>query len=254
MCNDDMFNTAGLGELSDLFSSDTEPQLDHIFEAKPAEPKQEEQRPVWKQPDIATIDLGYTETWHDIIDISVPLHAVPSVLIMPRVPLPLHHRSPRRILSEIDPDWWVRTRKRVYDVQGRHCAVCGIHEYYQKGYRKSLEAHELYTIDYRTGTMTLLGIVPLCSFCHRYVHYGLLSHWHDTGQIAEKTYYEILGHGNAICKAFNLPQKNLDPEVDDNIFHVPWKEWHLDLVIEGKVQSFYSLYEDQDELEASYGN
>ena len=49
-----------------------------------------------------------------------------------------------------------------------------------------------------------------------------------------------------------MPQKNLDPTVDDNIYHLGWNAFHLDLTIEGEEKSFYSLYKDEEDLKAHY--
>lgn len=191
--------------------------------------------------------------WHDIIDIKVPLFIDPSILLGKRVPLPLHGRNPRSILTELDEDWWNRTRKKVYESQDRHCACCGTPQAKQKGWiTNQLDAHEVYDIDWKTGEVRLAYIVPLCKYCHNYVHFGRLTAQKDSGKIQEKTFYSIISHGNSILKANNLPMKNLDASVDDNVYCVPWNEWHLTLTVEGEDKSYYSLFKDKEELEAHY--
>lgn len=197
-------------------------------------------------------DKKYLE-WHDLIDIRVPLFKDPSILLKPRVIEPLHHRNPRSILTELDEDWWNRTRKKVYAAQDYHCACCGVHQDHQIGWvRGQLDAHELYNIDYKTGRVTLEAIVPLCKACHNYCHYGRLFAQRDAGKIQDKTFYSIISHGNTILKKAGLPQKNLDPTVNDNVYNIPWSSWHLDLTIEGEEKSFYSLYKDEADLKAHY--
>ena len=197
-------------------------------------------------------DKKYLE-WHDLIDIRVPLFIDPSILLKPRVIEPLHHRNPRSILTELDDDWWNRTRKKVYAAQDYHCACCGVHQDHQSGWiRGQLDAHELYNIDYKTGKVALEAIVPLCKYCHSYIHFGRLFAQRDAGKIQDKTFYSIISHGNTILSKAGLPQKNLDPTVDDNVYNIPWGSWHLDLTIDGEEQSFYSLYKDEADLKAHY--
>lgn len=191
--------------------------------------------------------------WHDIIDIKVPLFTDPSILLKPRVPTPLHHRNPRSILTEIDPEWWDRTRRKVYASNDFHCACCGIHQDQQRGWiRGQLDAHELYSIDYKTGEMRLEAIIPCCKFCHNSIHFGRLTAQRDSGKIQEKTFYSIIQYANTILKNAGLPQKNWDATVNDNIYDIPWEQWRLVLTIEGEDKSFYSLYKDQADLESHY--
>lgn len=191
--------------------------------------------------------------WHDLIDVKVPLFVDPSILLRPRVVLPLHHQNPRNILTKIDEDWWNRTRQKVYAAQDYHCACCGIHQSQQSGWvRNQLDAHELYHTDYKTGRVTLEAIVPLCKYCHNFCHFGRLFAQRDAGKIQDKTFYAIISHGNSVLEKAKLPRKNLDPNVDDNIYNIPWEQWRLVLTIEGEEQSFYSLYKDKADLEAHY--
>lgn len=207
--------------------------------------------PIYAQQ-VKEEDKKYLE-WHDIIDIKVPLFTDPSLLLCPRVPLPLHGRNPRSILTEIDEDWWNRTRQKVYESQNRHCACCGVHQSEQLGWtRNQLDAHELYDINYQTGEMQLKAIAPLCKWCHNYIHFGRLTAQYEAGKIQEQTFHSIISHGNTILKKAGLPQKNLDASVDDNKYQVPWENWHLTLTIEGEAKEFYSLFKDENELNEYY--
>lgn len=191
--------------------------------------------------------------WVDIIPVKVPLFKNPELLLGSRVPTPLHYRNPRSIITEIDEDWWNRTRAKVYESQDRHCACCGVHQDQQKGWvRGQLDAHEVYDIDWTTGAVRLKEIVPLCKFCHNAIHFGRLTAQLQSGKIQEKTYYSIVQHANTILKNAGLPQKNWNVEVNDNIHDIPWEQWRLILNINGTDQEFYSLYKNQEELEASY--
>ena len=191
--------------------------------------------------------------WHDLIDIRVPLFDDPSILLTKRIPQPLHHRNPRSILTEIDADWWDRTRRRVYCSSGDHCRCCGVHKTDQLGWSKNIDAHELYDINYQTGEMRLKAIVPLCaSGCHAGVHFGRLTAQYEAGKIQPRTYYQTISYCNTVLDKANLPAKNWDATVNDNIYNIPWSSWHLTLVIDGKEQKFYSLYKDQADLESHY--
>ena len=191
--------------------------------------------------------------WHDLIDIRVPLFDDPSILHTKRIPLPMHHQAPRNILGAIDQYWWDRTRKRVYLSSGDHCRCCGAHKSEQPGWSKNIDAHELYDINYQTGEMKLKAIVPLCaSGCHAGIHFGRLTAKYESGEIQPKTYYQTISYCNTVLAKAGLPPKNWDATVQDNIYSVPWNQWHLTLVIEGKEQKFYSLYKDQKDLEAHY--
>lgn len=191
--------------------------------------------------------------WHDLIDIRVPLFNDPSILLTPRVPTPLHHRNPRSILTEIDPEWWDRTRRRVYSSSEDHCRCCGVHKKDQMGWVKNIDAHELYDIDYRTGEMRLKAIVPLCaSNCHAGIHFGRLTAQYESGKIQPKTYYQVISHCNTVLAKAGLPPKNWDVNVNDNIYNVEWDKWCLILNIEGRERRFYSLYKDQADLESHY--
>lgn len=202
---------------------------------------------------IIEIDGKKYLTWHDLIDIKVPLFNEPETLLGSRVPLPLWGVNPRSILTKIDKDWWTRTRQRVYESSSNYCRACGKHKSEQIGYPKNIDAHEVYDIDWKTGRVTLKEIIPLCSSgCHPYIHFGRLFAQRDAGKIQDKTFYSVISHGNTILKKAGLPQKNLDPTVDDNVYHLDWNAFHLDLTIEGEEKSFYSLYKDEEELKAHY--
>lgn len=188
------------------------------------------------------------EEWHDLIDIKVPLGINPEILLCPRVIKPLWHQNPRSILTQIDKDWWDRTRQKVYASNNFHCCCCGVHKLDQRGPVKYLDAHEYYDINYQTGEVRLKYILALCRYCHSYIHFGRLFNEYESGNIEEKEFYAILSHGNTLLQNNNLPPKNLDPDIDDNIYHLDWDVWNLTLTIEGEEKKFYSLYKNEEEL------
>ena len=94
----------------------------------------------------------------------------PELLQHPVIPPPLHGLAPRTVLGQ---KWWDATRKEAYAKNNDCCWACGIHKS-ESWYRKYLEAHESYTIDYDNQIVTLNEIVGLCHSCHNFIHIGRL--------------------------------------------------------------------------------
>lgn len=202
---------------------------------------------------IVEIDGKRYVQWHDLIDIRVPLFTDANLLHSKRVVLPLHGRAPRAILTQIDKDWWDRTRKRVYEIPGRHCHCCGVHQSQQAGYVKNqMDCHEVYAVNYELGESTIAYFTCLCKMCHSGIHFGRLTAQRDSGKIQEKSFYAVVSHCNSVLRRAELPLKNWDTAVDDNIYKIPWDKWHLSLVINGEKKDFYSLYKNEEELNAAY--
>ena len=120
-------------------------------------------------------------------------------------------------------EWWDKIRKEVYASTGFHCAACGVHQSAAQ-YKKWLEAHEFYDFDYEKGTATLKEIVPLCHFCHSYIHSGYLNVRYSKGEITRDIYQSILVHGRKLTKDLKRPQI---PGVV-----AAWSDWRL--IFEGK--------------------
>ena len=144
----------------------------------------------------------------------------PELLLHPNIPKPLHGLSPRTIMGQ---EWWDKIRKEVYASTGFHCAACGVHQSAAQ-YKKWLEAHEFYDFDYEKGTATLKEIVPLCHFCHSYIHSGYLNVRYSKGEITRDIYQSILVHGRKLTKDLKRPQI---PGVV-----AAWSDWRL--IFEGK--------------------
>lgn len=124
----------------------------------------------------------------------------PELLLGDNIPRPLHGMAPRIVLGR---SWWDKTRKTSYQSTGYRCLACGIHKTKAKN-KKWLEGHEVYRIDYRKGRMTYVETVPLCHFCHNFIHDGRLLWLLETKQIAQSKYRDIIQHGQAILRKYNL--------------------------------------------------
>lgn len=147
----------------------------------------------------------------------------PEVLLCPNVPKPMHGVAPRVILGQT---WWDQTRDQAYRSTAFHCIACGVY----KGdalFRKWMEGHELYDIDYLLGRMTYLEAIPLCHACHNFIHDGRLQALLDKGEIHQAKYVQIIQHGNRVLRMAGLrkPEPYAGPCAD-------WADWRL--VLEGK--------------------
>lgn len=89
---------------------------------------------------------------------------------------------------------WDVKRREVYQSTQFHCAACGVHKSEAKKHQW-LEAHELFDIDYSAGKATLIEIVPLCHFCHAFIHSGLTRVRARNGKITASEVRAIMRHG-----------------------------------------------------------
>ena len=115
----------------------------------------------------------------------------PVILQHPNIPKPLHGVNPRTIFGE---EWWNKTRKDAYASNNYHCFACGVHKSQAKKY-KWLEAHEFWDINEHTGICEVKEIVPLCHYCHKFIHSGKLQMDLLKGKKSIDECIEILEHG-----------------------------------------------------------
>jgi len=126
----------------------------------------------------------------------------PELLLLPNIPKPMHGLAPRVVLGK---EWWDRERTEAAVKTGNRCAACGASRWSLKP--QMLEGHEVYAIDYCKGTMTYVECVPLCHFCHMFIHSGLLEVLESQGQITLAQRKMILQHGQRILRRANLRKK-----------------------------------------------
>lgn len=123
----------------------------------------------------------------------------PEVLMHPNIPKPLHEVNPRNIMGK---ERWDVVRQEAYRSTDFHCIACGVHKQDAKG-PKWLEAHEFYNIDYAAGRVEIDRIIPLCHFCHNFIHSGRL-YMIMGEQKTEEEVIEILEHGFKILSKHGL--------------------------------------------------
>ncbi len=149
--------------------------------------------------------------------------ARPELLLCPTVPQPLHTTAPRAILG---PQWWDATRQAAYLSTGHRCAACGVPKHLAPGH-KWLEGHEVYAIDYTLGRATYVETVPLCHYCHGYIHRGRLDAMLEQGEISQAKYIAIVQHGDAVLRTAKLIKPSQHGGGD-----IAWVKWRM--VIDGK--------------------
>lgn len=158
-----------------------------------------------------------------------PLRLRPEILLCPNVPKPMHGVAPRVVLGE---KWWRETRQAAYKSTSYHCLACGVYKMDAK-HRQWMEGHELYSIDYAKGRAVYLETVPLCHFCHNYIHDGRLQALLDKGQITHSKYASIIQHGDAVLLRAGLVkprhserESRIELEIQEGRV-APWGDWRM---------------------------
>lgn len=174
----------------------------------------------------------------------------PEVLLQPNLVKPLHGVNPRTILGR---KWWDKTRKEAYASTGFCCLACGIHKDLAKG-RAWLEAHESYETNYQTGRVVYIEALPLCHFCHNYIHSGRLRMLLQKGEIHHAKYVSIIQHGDQVLfeaglsKVSQQQQEEALVKLERQGKVAAWSSWRL--VIDGK--EYEPLYKSYAEWEQSF--
>ena len=153
----------------------------------------------------------------------------PEVLLCDNVPKPMHGVAPRVVLGD---KWWNATRKTTYKSTLYHCVACGVHKSKARG-RQWLEAHELYKIDYKKGLMIYLESIPLCHFCHNYIHDGRMISLMAKDKFHYGKYKYIIRHGDRVLSNSGLKRLTYKEREDINIDRIlnnemaEWSKWRL---------------------------
>jgi len=163
----------------------------------------------------------------------------PKILLCPRIPDPMHGTAPRVVLGK---RWWDKTRKKAYASTNYHCQACGVHKYRAEKHQW-LEAHELYDTDYLAGRLTYIEAVPLCHYCHNYIHTGRLTALLEKGEVTQEDFDAVMSHGDRVLAESGLvkPPLHSGPMAD-------WSDWKL--VIDGK--EYPQRYKTKEEWEQAY--
>ncbi len=146
----------------------------------------------------------------------------PEVLLCNQTVKPLHGVVPRIILGQ---EWWDKTRQAAYASTDFHCIACGVYKRDAEE-KPFLEGHEMYETDYAAGRSVYVECVPLCHWCHAFIHDGRLKMLRDKGEITQTKYDQVLAHGKRILKLNGLKKVSIrfGPIAK-------WEDWRL--VIDG---------------------
>lgn len=142
---------------------------------------------------------GHLEYPEDLSETDTKLELHPEILMHPNIPKPLHEVNPRNIMGQAA---WDIIRKKAYASTSYHCIACGVHQSNALGHQW-LEAHEFYDIDYQAGTVTIKEIVPLCHYCHNFIHSGRLSMIVGKEKTQDEV-FAIIDHGFKVLSENNL--------------------------------------------------
>jgi len=110
-------------------------------------------------------------------------------------------------------------------------------------HRQWVEGHEVYLVDYLLGYWEYLETVPLCHFCHNYIHGGRLKILLDKGKISATKYTMIRQHGDSV-----LANANLSPKAEYPGPFAEWKDWRM--ILNGT--EYPSLFLSEDEWAIHY--
>lgn len=158
----------------------------------------------------------------------------PEILLGANIPKPLHGVAPRVVLGV---SWWNKEREKAYASTNYHCIACEVHKIKAK-YVKHLEGHEVYAIDYLKGRSVYIETVPLCHFCHNYIHSGRLEALLNAGKIHHAKYTSIIQHGDSI-----LAKSKLTKPIPYSGPFADWKDWRL--VVNGnEYPPLYKTFEE----------
>jgi hypothetical protein len=118
----------------------------------------------------------------------------PELLLHPQIPRAMKGLNPRTVLGN---EWWQSERRKAIAKTEGHCAACGVHKMNAEKYQW-LECHEQY--DYVGKQLIYKDCVPLCHYCHAFIHRGRLKKLWADREITEKELEYILRRGLCLLK------------------------------------------------------
>lgn len=172
-----------------------------------------------------------------------PVPIRPELLLHPNIVKPLHGVNPRSIYGSA---WWNRTRLLTYKSTEFHCAACGVSKWEARS-RKWMEAHEVYEIDYQKGRATFKEVVPLCHYCHNYIHDGRMTHLLEKGLLHHAKFVAVIKHGDSVLRKAGLERlTHRERELEVQALEAAgklcrWSQWRL--ILDGKeYEPIYKSY------------
>lgn len=190
------------------------------------------------------------------LNIPYDINMHPEILSSTNIPKPLHGLNPRSLMGK---QQWDDARVKVYSGNDNKCAACGVHSSRAR-YKKGLEAHEIYNIDWQTGSVKLNLIVPLCHMCHMFIHSGFLASQLNKKIVSELKASSILRHGIKLLRQCKSPiyyptavlaeslMINVKLETFDVNTDVEWSDWQLDF----NNTIYKSCFKDYDDWHRHY--
>ena len=85
-----------------------------------------------------------------------------------------------------------------------------------------MEAHEVYRTDYIIGRLYFIEAIPLCNYCHSFIHSGRLQALLDKRQITQSRFSMVIQHGERVLSRSGLvrPPPYEGPMAE-------WSTWRL---------------------------
>jgi hypothetical protein len=137
---------------------------------------------------------------------------------MPQIPKPLHGMAPRVFLGD---EWWQQEKMRAKMQTDNHCVACGVHRDDALEHQW-MECHETYDINYYLGRMVYQRTIPLCHYCHNFIHAGRMEMMVEQKLMTRLKYESIIRRGNRI-----LREAGLKKQKPYNGLCAQWKNWRL---------------------------
>ena len=141
-------------------------------------------------------------SWEDKLEVVKKEKLVlrPELLLTGERPIVFQGLNPRGIMGQKK---WGEVRRKVYASTDYHCLSCGAYRPYDleanRFIDEPLHAHELYIIDWKNKRMFLGDIVPLCIYCHNYIHQHGMVIRYEKGQNTIQDCWESIDQGLRVC-------------------------------------------------------